>query len=235
MSSIKLSERLTRVASNVKSGGVVADIGCDHGFTSIYMVQRGIALSAIAMDIGRGPLQMAKEHIHEYGMEDRISARLSDGAAGLVPGEADTILISGMGGALITKILSDSIPVVEAVDELVLSPQSEIYLVRHFLHEHGFRIAHEEMLFEAPKYYVIIRAVRGEESYDDEKYYIYGKGLIDSHDSVFAAYLFSEEKRLSGVIKSLQGKKLSEASELKLEKIKAEISMIHGIMADMEK
>ena len=105
---IKLSKRLQTVAHQVECGGVAADIGCDHGFTSIYLIEQGLAKHVIAMDINEGPLERAKEHIREYGMEEDIETRLSDGTAKLTPGEADTLLISGMGGALICKILSDS-------------------------------------------------------------------------------------------------------------------------------
>ena len=95
---IKLSKRLQTVAHQVKCGGVAADIGCDHGFTSIYLIEQGLAKHVIAMDINEGPLERAKEHIREYGMEADIETRLSDGTAKLAPGEADTLLISGMGG-----------------------------------------------------------------------------------------------------------------------------------------
>ena len=92
-------ERLKCIASNVKSGGIVADIGCDHAFTSIYLVEEKLARGAIAIDINKEPLKRAWQHIQESGMEEYISVRLSNGARGLKKGEADTILISGMGGA----------------------------------------------------------------------------------------------------------------------------------------
>ena len=112
---MQISHRLERVASNVTCGGVVADIGCDHGFTSIYLIENKMADHVIAMDINKGPLERAKDHVREYNMENDIELRLSDGAKELVPGEADTLLISGMGGMLITKILNDSKEVVTTV------------------------------------------------------------------------------------------------------------------------
>ena len=95
---MQLSKRLETVAGMVQSGGVVADVGCDHGFTSIFLVKKDLAKKAVAMDINPGPIERAREHIAQYEMEDRIETRLSDGLDGLTAGEADTILISGMGG-----------------------------------------------------------------------------------------------------------------------------------------
>ena len=101
---MQLSKRLQTVAHLVHSGGVVADIGCDHGFTIIYLVMNQLASAGIAMDVADGPLIRAKEHIHQYGLDNRIALRKSDGLQQLVEGEADTILISGMFFSLFKSI-----------------------------------------------------------------------------------------------------------------------------------
>ncbi len=202
---LRISERLKRVAWNVQSAGVVADIGCDHGFTSIYLVRQGLAQRVIAMDINKGPLERAREHIRQYQMDDVIVTRLSDGAKALQPGEADTLLVSGMGGGLICRILRDSPQVVGTVKELVLSPQSEPYLVRHLLHDLGFAIDREEMLVEQGKYYVILHAVPGEQHYFREEEYIYGERLIRSADSVLEKFVEGELVRLDNILDSLTG------------------------------
>lgn len=197
---MQLSRRLQRVAANVLSGGVVADIGCDHGFTSIYLVSGGQAASAIAMDINPGPLQRATEHVQSYGMQNQIQIRLSDGTQALRPGEADTILISGMGGGLIERILRQNPDVTGSARELVLSPQSEIFRVRKTLHDMGFRIASEEMISDMGKYYVIIRAVPGKENYFREDEYIYGKYLIDQRNPLLKEFLEKELVRICGIL-----------------------------------
>ena len=104
---VKLSNRLSAVASFVTDGNVLADVGTDHGYIPIYLLQEKRIKKAIAMDINAGPLQRAKEHIALYGLKDYIETRLSDGVEALMPGEADTILIAGMGGGLVMHILED--------------------------------------------------------------------------------------------------------------------------------
>ena len=207
---MQISKRLETVARQMESGGVVADIGCDHGFTSIFLIQEGLASRAIAMDIRKGPLGAAREHVRQYGLEDKIELRLSDGAQKLQPGEVDTLLISGMGGALICGILEASPEVVKKTKELILSPQSEIYLVRKLVHRLGFRIERETMLVDQGKYYVIIRAVPGQEIYDREEEYLYGRYLLRQKDGVLLGFLERELQRVERILGSMEQSELSE-------------------------
>lgn len=202
---MQLSERLTAVAGLVTKGNRLADIGCDHAHTSIYLAERGIIPSGIAMDINCGPLLRAKENISLYGFADRIETRLSDGAKELKPGEADTLLISGMGGGLMVKILSDSKETVMAANELVLQPQSDIGGVRHYIHELGFSIAEEFMLTEDGKNYTGIRAVKGQESYEKEVFYRYGKLLLEEKNPVLREFLHYGKDSFGKVVKELEG------------------------------
>lgn len=223
-------ERLKCIASNVKSGGIVADIGCDHAFTSIYLVEEKLARGAIAIDINKEPLKRAWQHIQESGMEEYISVRLSNGARGLKKGEADTILISGMGGALIASILEESIDIIKDAKELVLSPQSEIYIVRHFLHDNGFKIASEEMVKEQGKFYVVIRAVPGSQHYKDESGYIYGEYLIENKNKILEEFLLKEQKRTGSILDSLASASGSAAVKERKDTLLKEYNMIKGIL-----
>lgn len=153
-----LSERLRAVTELVTKGNRVADIGCDHAYTSIYLVEKGIAPCAIAMDINAGPIERAKENVALYGLADKIIVRRSDGVKELEAGEADTLLITGMGGLLMKKILSDKPEVTNRTKELVLQPQSEVEELRRFLHSIGFVITAEQMRKEDGKFYVMFRA-----------------------------------------------------------------------------
>ena len=95
---MKLSKRLETVASFVPKGSNIADIGTDHGYVPIYLVREGQAEHAVAMDVRKGPLERARAHVEDAGLGSRIDVRLSDGLAGLETGEADCVVIAGLGG-----------------------------------------------------------------------------------------------------------------------------------------
>ena len=143
---MNISKRLSRLAAMVTEGSRLADVGTDHGYVPLCLYRQGRIPSAIAMDINEGPLERARAHIREAGLEHYIETRLSDGLHALRAGEADTVLIAGMGGGLTERILTDGKGVLETVRELVLQPQSEIWRVRRFLYENGWRIVCEDIV-----------------------------------------------------------------------------------------
>lgn len=192
---MQLSERLQRVANHVTVGGRIADIGCDHAYTSIYMIKNKIATRVIAMDVNKGPLEKAKYNIKNAGYEELIETRLSNGTEKLEPGEVDGIVISGMGGSLMTSILKARPDVIASVKELVLQPQSEIFILRQYLHTIGYKIIDEDMLIDEGKYYTIIRAIHGEESYDRDIFNIYGKVLLEKKHPILESFLERELRK----------------------------------------
>ncbi len=156
---MELSKRLKAIADMVTPGNAVADVGCDHGFVSIYLCRHHIAPKVYAMDVRPGPLERAKEHIQAGGFCDYIETRLSDGVEALCPGEADTLICAGMGGRLMMKILSEGEGKIRLMKELILQPQSELALFRRYLREHGLHIVQEDMIKEEGKFYPVIKAV----------------------------------------------------------------------------
>lgn len=155
---LRLSKRMLALAALVTPGMRLADIGTDHGYIPVYLCRAGVIPSAIAADINRGPLARAQSNISRYHLEDCIETRLSDGLAGFSAGEADAVLIAGMGGALMQRILTEGEPVLAGVQELILQPQSEIAQVRSWLRMHGFCITAEDMVKEDGKYYPMMKA-----------------------------------------------------------------------------
>lgn len=185
-----ISKRIILTAKCVTKGHVVADIGCDHAYTSIYLMREGIANHIIAADVNDGPVQRARANIKEHCLDDFIEVRKSDGLSGFdVSDGIETILISGIGGNLMIDILKSNNDVYSNARELILQPQSDIARVRHFLHDTNCRIVYEKMVYEEDKYYTIIKAHRGRERYDNEYEYIYGQYLINNPDDICIDYM----------------------------------------------
>lgn len=156
---LKLSKRLQAVADFVTVGNRVADIGTDHGFLPIYLVQSGRCPQAIAMDVRKGPLERAQGHIAAAALEPYIQTRLSDGMQGLAKGEADSVVIAGMGGLTAIQILEAGLRRLTDWKELILEPQSEIAKVRQFLRVHKMYIDKEGLVLEAGKFYPILHVI----------------------------------------------------------------------------
>lgn len=222
---VQLSERLQAVVELVTKGRSVADVGCDHAYISIYMIEQGIAGHVIAMDVNRGPLQRAKENIQKYGMQDKIETRLSDGIMELKKKEVHTVLIAGMGGPLMQQILLGNPSVLEDVDELILQPQSEIADVRRFLEQISFQIEKENMVLEDGKYYVMMRARRSSHVVPMQKeiQYRYGKDLIERKHPVLHQYLQKECRQLEQIQMKLRQQD-SEKGKQKIKELQEDIT-----------
>lgn len=155
---MELSIRLKTVAEAVTKGNRVADVGTDHGYVPIYLVKNNLSPAGIAMDVNKGPLEKAQEHIREEKLGGEIATRLGNGLAPLEPGETDTVIIAGMGGDLICKILKAKPEFLIEGKEFILQPQSEWFKIRRLLKEYRYQIEKEWFLKEDGKYYVIIKA-----------------------------------------------------------------------------
>lgn len=214
-------------ASFVTPGNRLADVGTDHGYIPIALVQEKIIPSALAMDVNPGPLERAKQHIREFHLESDIHTRLSDGVQSLQPGEADSVLIAGMGGALTVKILQEGREVLRTVKELILQPQSEIDKVRRYLEQAGYKITKEDMVWEEGKYYQVMKAEAGEMHYDCENFYHYGKLLLESGHPVLRKNLTQRRALCEQLLKKLdQEGRIEERTQARLQEIKEEIQRI---------
>lgn len=164
---VLLSKRLQALANMVTPGLSVCDVGCDHGFLSIYLVQKQIAPRVLAMDLRTGPLEGAKKHISAYGLEKQITTRLSDGLETMEIGEAQAMVCAGMGGALMASILQQESKKAHSLKELILQPQSEVPIFRTFLKDAGYEIVAEDMVEEEGKFYPMMKVVPVNENQDE--------------------------------------------------------------------
>ena len=181
---MKLSDRLETIIDMVLPCESAADIGCDHGFTAIRLLQDKKAKRGICSDIGEGPIERAAAHVAEAGLSERIECRKGDGLQTLRPGDADCVIIAGMGGKLMARILTDGAELLPSFRELVLSPHTEIAELRRTLWRLHFRIDAERMVYEEGKYYTVIRAVPGEMRLSRREAE-YGPCLMRERDPVF--------------------------------------------------
>lgn len=204
---MRLSKRLRMNVSMVPAGARVADIGCDHGYASIWLVNEQAARTVIALDINEGPLTRAREHVRQAGLETKIACRRSDGAEKLEPGEVDTLMIAGMGGLLMIRILEDAKVVMEGVDTLVLQPQSDLEAVRRYVLGLGFELTEEKACIDEGKYYFAMCARRhtgGERvEWSEDWQYWYGTHLVQRKDPVLQRYLRKERKKYEQILSGL--------------------------------
>lgn len=204
---MQLSKRLLTVANMVTSARCLADVGTDHGYIPIYLVEEGRAAASIAMDVNQGPLKRAEANIESHGLSSKIQTRLSDGVQALKEGEADSVVIAGMGGGLVQKILREGSGVLKGVEYLILQPQSELEEVRRFLYANGYEIEDEEMVLEDGKYYPMMKAVHARQAGAlTDLEYKYGPVLLRKKHECLLKYLEWEQAVLNNVLEGLAGR-----------------------------
>ena len=200
----QLPKRLETIIERMPASGCLADVGCDHAYVAIEAVRRGRAGRALACDVRKGPLQQAAEHILCAGLAGKIETRLSDGLEKVAPGEADTVVVAGMGGPLMERILQGRLG---DFAHFVLSPQSEIPHFRRFLLAEGMQIDGETMLIDEGKYYVILNvsqradAAASDSMYVTEEDFLYGGRLLRRLDPVLKSFLEKEKTRYEGILR----------------------------------
>ncbi len=155
---IPLSPRLAACCSFIHPGDRVADIGCDHGYLGIHLLTRGIAAAVIAADINQGPLQSARRNAAKYGVGDKISFYLSDGAQS-IPQTFDVMVCAGMGADTMVSILSAAPWLKSPARRLVLQCQSKTPMLRQYLSEQGWYITEETVLRDGRFLYTVMEVI----------------------------------------------------------------------------
>ncbi len=199
-----LTPRLECIAKYVKAD-TAADIGTDHAYVPVELIKRGSAKRVIAADVREGPLRIAAANIEKHGLSEKIETRLGSGLSVLRPGEADTTIIAGMGGILISEIIAADIET--AADTLlVLQPMNSQYELRKWLLKNNFKILCEDIECEDHHVYNIMIAARGEaEPYKrDIDYHI--PPMLYRHPKLRFLY----EKKLREFLKIVRGLEKSE-------------------------
>ena len=222
-----ISKRLETVASFVSQGAVLLDVGSDHAYLPIELVEKGHIERAIAGEVVVGPYQSAVKNVENYGLSDKIQVRLANGLAAFDESDqVSVITIAGMGGRLIASILEEGFDKLAHVERLILQPNNREDDLRNWLQDHGFQIIAESILEEAGKFYEILVVEAGQMklSARDTRF---GPFLSKEVSSVFVQKWQKEAEKLQFALGQIPEKN-QEERQILAEKIQAIKEVLHA-------
>ncbi len=209
-----LDNRLSLCASFVRKGATLADIGTDHAYLPIWLIKNGIVEKALACDINEGPLNSGKADVQSHGLSDAIEMRLSDGLKEVKENEAQDIVIAGMGGELIVKILSECEWAKQKDKHFILQPMTKSEVLIRYLYENGFEILKQKACASGNKHYTVmlVHYVGTVSEIDNSFCYIGKLDLCKSDSKLYISHLLSHlekraisDKSLLPVIEKIKG------------------------------
>ena len=212
---IVLDSRMKKIADCVRCGGVLADIGTDHGKLPIYLAQKGIVKRAVASDINSMPLQRADNNIKKYGMQDRIDTFLTDGLRGVEDFGPTDVVIAGMGGELIEQILSASEKIARCV-KLILQPMTKEETLRKYLCENGYSITEEYIVRSGKLYQIICAEYTGKITDMTQVELVLGKVNLAKKEELLADLAEREIRKIEKVLAGKEKAGIDSDNERKL-------------------
>ncbi len=221
-----ISKRLELVASFVPQGTILLDVGSDHAYLPIELVERGRIKSAIAGEVVEGPYQSAVKNVEAHGLKEKIQVRLANGLAAFEEvDQVSVITIAGMGGRLIARILEEGLDKLANVERLILQPNNREDDLRIWLQDNGFQIVAESILEEAGKFYEILVVETGQMklSASDVRF---GPFLCKEVSPVFVQKWQKEAAKLEFALGQIPEKNLEERQVL-AHKIQAIKEVLH--------
>ena len=222
-----LTKRLETIKNLVNNSKITVDVGTDHGYVPISLITEKRALKVIACDINKGPLNNARANIQKAGLLEKIELRLGGGLVPCEMGEADTVIIAGMGGILIKDILEESYIKAQSTEKLILQPMNSQDVLREYLINNNFSIKNEHLAIEGEKFYNIMEVVPKKETKDyfKESFLNFGNPQNFEKNEQFKIYTEKNIKRIERVLTNL--KKAKNYDENEVEKLK-------NILAELE-
>lgn len=208
-----LTPRLKQIADQITPCCCMADIGTDHAYLPVYLCMTGRAERAIASDIRKGPLARAEATLLRYGMQKQVKTRLGGGVDTLTVGEADCIVIAGMGGLMIVEILKENPAIFAATKQILLQPMTAAAELRKYLWENGYTILKETLAKEEEKLYHILSVAVGREEKEPTNEELYfGKKLLEEKPEHFEAYIKKQRRKLMRMVEGLKQSQTPDAA-----------------------
>ncbi len=202
-----ISKRLSSIASLVKKDMVVADIGSDHAFLPIYLIQNKMVTKAYASDNKKGPLTQAKNNIDQAMLSDQINTYLADGLDHL-PQDVDVIIIAGMGVDTIINILNKHIDRLLSIKQIIVQPNNNVHVMRQWINDKQFYIEDELLIKEYKYYQIIVINPQKKADYSNKEIY-FGPILLLKKDDTFNKYHHDKFLKLKHLYDSHPQKKMS--------------------------
>lgn len=226
MNAQRLSERLTRVASFVEKGSIVADIGSDHAYLPCYLVHQQIAEKAIAGEVAKGPYESARNQVRAEQLQEQITVRFANGLQAIEKEDSvDTVTIAGMGGPLIASILDQDIDRLITVDRLILQPNIHAKAIREWAILNEWKLVAEEILQEDDKIYEILVLERGKMSLTAAQLLL-GPFLMEDRNDAFRKKWEKESAEWVRILEAIRVAELSKDVQMKKEEIEEKLKIV---------
>lgn len=224
---LNLSKRLSSVADFVEKGSRLADVGSDHAYLPIALVQSGLINFALAGEVAVGPFNHAKAEVAKAGLSQKIQVRLADGLDLIQEGDQiDTVTICGMGGSLITDILKRGRNRLSGKESLILQPNVGEYGLRTYLQDQAYAIIDERLIYEQKHFYEIIlaRKLSYSPEYSPEELFFGPHLLKRQEDPVFQEKWKLEAEKRQRILDQMS--QSSQVEPAKVDQVRQELGWI---------
>lgn len=203
---MNLSDRLIKIAGFIKNDTIVLDVGTDHGYIPIYLIENKISKNIIASDISFDSLNKTVELVKKKGLEKNIDSRLGDGLDVVKPFEVEGVIMAGMGGILIQNIMEKNKEVTDSIGYFIFQPMIASKELRQYLSRNNFKIIDEELSKEGDKFYEILYVEKGCENPKKEIYYEISEKLVEKKHPLLKEFIGNKIKLINSVMENLKDK-----------------------------
>lgn len=200
---MELSKRLQFIAEHIDRCKTIIDVGTDHGYIPIYSVKNNLCEKAIASDINKDPVKKAEMNAALEGVKSSVEVRLGGGLEVINIGDAEAVVIAGMGGNLIRDILEKDIEKTASFKYLILQPAQNPEVLREYLYNNGYEIMEEDLCLDEGIYYELFKVKKintAEKVSLDPIYYEISPRLLKDKNKLMLSYLESKEEKYSKIL-----------------------------------
>ena len=192
---MKITKRIKTIANMVDVANKVYDVGCDHAYLDIYLAGKGFC--CVAIDVRKNIIEIAKQHVMDSGLQDRIDVVLNNGLNNIKLTENDVVILSGLGTNNILEIIKNNF-----IKKIIVQSNDNLFLLRKVMSSRNYYISEEQIIYEDNKYYVIIKFEQGVKRYSEYELFL-GPKLLENKSLIFKQYLIELYQHLTKVLEEI--------------------------------